>query len=259
MNQIHNFFISFMSHLTSEQKVQEQQYNVPYHWFLNEADFRGRSYFGYCKGALMYAEKYGFKPETMSALDAGCGDARFTKILIDRGVSSVEGLDYSPQALAFAKVFLPDVNFIVDDLTSESFSTEAKYDTVFLIETLEHIHQDLVPVFIKNLSSCLKTSGLLVVTVPSTRLKIHPKHYQHFTSESLAASVSGHFKALEIVGYNTVQHSFLSVIYKLIHNRFYEIIPLRRWFNTVVWPKYQCLGPAPAGRGLLMVAQKIND
>lgn len=242
--------------LTREQQIQEEQYEVPYHWFFKEDEFRGRNYYGYCRAAIRFAEKNGFDPKTMTALDAGCGDARFTKMLLDHGVSKVSGLDYSERSLAFARIFLPETKFEVADLTDESFFIENKYDAVFLIETLEHIHPDDIPVFTKNLARCLKNGGLLIVTVPSVLLELHDKHYQHFTSESLKKSVEADFSVLEIVGYNTVRRPDLAILYKLIHNRFWDIIPLRKWFNTKVWPKHQCVGPASSGRGLLMTARK---
>lgn len=245
-----------MSTLTSEQTIQEEQYEVPYHWFFKDDEFRGRNYFGYCRAALSQAEKHGFDPGTMSALDAGCGDARFTKMLVDHGVSKVAGLDYSERSLAFARVFLPNILFEVKDLTSKTFSIENTYDAVFLIETLEHIHPDDISMFVKNLSNCLSKDGLLVVTVPSVLLEMHDKHYQHFTAKTLASSVKNDFEVLEIVGYNSVKYRSLTFAYKLIHNRFWEIIPLRRWYNKKIWPKYQCLSASNSGKGLLMVAKK---
>lgn len=242
--------------LTKEQKIQEGQYDVPYHWFFKDDEFRGRNYFGYTNAALRFAIKHGFKPETGRALDAGCGDARFTKTLIDKGVKEVAGLDYSEHALAFARVFLPNTLFEVKDLTVDNFSIATPYDVVFLIETLEHIHPNDIPQFVKNLAKCLTPNGLLVVTVPSTLLAMHDKHYQHFTKESLSNCVADDFDVLEVVGYNTVQYPLLSFAYKFIDNRLWEIRPLKHWFNTKIWPKYQGIGPADKGRGLLLVGKK---
>ena len=245
-----------MSTLTKEQSVQEDQYEVPYHWFFKEDEFRGRNYFGYCRATLKFAEKYGFEPKSMSALDAGCGDARFTKMLIDHGVKEVSGLDYSERSLAFARIFLPKVLFEVKDLTDQDFTIPVKHNSVFLIETLEHIDPKDISLFIKNLAKCLKDDGLLLITVPSVLLSMHDKHYQHFTMESLSKCVETDFEVLEIVGYNSVRQPLLTFAYKLIHNRLWDILPLRSWFNTKIWPKYQCLDSPEFGKGLLLVARK---
>lgn len=238
-----------------DQAIQEKQYSIPYHWILNENEFRGRKYFGYLSLAIEKAKKHGLQ-DAARVLDAGCGDGRFIACLNEVGYE-VEGMDYSQQAVAFARLLLPINTIHVADLTeTPNPELHGKYDAVFLIETLEHIHPDNVAIILKNLKKMIKPGGILIITVPSTNLKLHQKHYQHFTAESLREYTQKEFHVAETLGYASVKHPFLRAIYKLTDNRYWVIKPLSHWYNKNIWKKHLNSCSESHGEGLLTVLKK---
>ena len=235
-------------------KIQEDQYELPYHWFLEPDVYRGRKYYGYTAFAIEMATKHGLDTGTARILDAGCGDGRFIKMLHDANANTVEGLDYSERAVAFGRILLPDTSIFIGDLTDfTTLQGVEKYDCIFLIETLEHIELKHVDTVLNNLKKMLTPDGLLIITVPSTQLPLHKKHYQHFTSTSLSAYVSDKFDLLETVGYASVQQNVLRFVYKLIHNRIWEIKPLVTYFNVTIYPKYLLRTKPDEGEGLMAI------
>lgn len=243
--------------MDTTQKIQEDQYDLPYHWFMKSDEYRGRKYFGYTALAIKVAKSHGLDLENARILDAGSGDGRFIKMLHDVQSHNVEGLDYSDRAIAFSKILLPDTKMVVGDLTKfESLSEYGQYDCVFMIETLEHIEVADVNIVLENLQKILRPGGLVIITVPSTQLPMHDKHYQHFTQISLEEYVARQFTVLETAGYASVKYPLLKLLYKVIHNRIWTVIPLMKCFNTYIYPKYLLRTKPDEGEGLLIIAKK---
>lgn len=236
------------------QEIQEQQYDVPYHWFFSDEEYRGRKYFGYIRSAIQAAQQSGIDITTARILDAGCGDGRMIRELYEHGATEVSGLDYSEAALRFARAFLPNTTLYVGDFTEATSLQEAgQFDTIFLIETLEHIPVKDVDTVVKNLQTMLKPGGVLVITVPSTGLPLHKKHYQHFTEETLRVAVENHFHVEHVAGYRNIRKWLFLTLYKLFDNRWWYIKPAARFYNRVLYPRHLNQCAPDAGEGLLMV------
>src|SRR3989344_8673859 len=62
-------------------------------------------------------------------LDLGCASGYQSKLLKDEGLNVV-GLDLSPKMIAIAKKRVPDVNFVVGDMTKMEFN-DASFDGVY--------------------------------------------------------------------------------------------------------------------------------
>lgn len=131
-------------------------------------------------------------------LDAGCGDGRFCHEMNKIGANII-GVDFSEPAIRFAKAFNPDIKFYIQDLTD--LNLPHKFDYVVLIETLEHFIPNQIPKILKGISSVLKDEGVLIITVPSTKMPLTKKHYQHFTKDELVKSVKPYFYVENILGY----------------------------------------------------------
>lgn len=242
--------------LRGEDKIQEEQYSLPYHWYISPSDYRGRKYFSYLKSCITQTKTNGKKISDSKILDAGCGDGRFIKLLLDAGAQSVDGLDYSEKALSFTRVFLPDVNLYVGDLTKYETLGDKTYDVIYLVETLEHIPKEFVPSVIVNLKKMLNVGGLLIVTVPSILLPLQDKHYQHFSPEIIEEYFKPHFTIQSIIGYANTKKFLFNLCYKIIDNRYWQIKKLTSHFNEKLWPKYCGECDAYAGEGILFVCQK---
>ncbi len=203
-------------YFSKNQQVQEDEYFIPYHYIIDR-DNTWKEYFSYTNYLKTIIQNT-FR-EGQSLLDAGCGDGRFLYELRNIPIQ-LSGIDFSKRAIAFAKIFNPDVQFYTDDLAVLGF--EKRFDFVTCIETLEHIRPKDIDSVVQSLNTALRPGGLLLLTVPSMRLPQAPKHYQHFSPQKLARILEPHFTIREIRG-----NIKSSLLYKLIlglrTNRFWEI------------------------------------
>jgi SAM-dependent methyltransferase len=82
----------------------------------------------------------------------------------------------------------PHIAYIAQNIITEPLPHQA--DVVTLIETLEHIPLDAVPLFLERIAALLKPDSTLILTVPHKNLPFQRQHYQHFDSASLDALLS---------------------------------------------------------------------
>ena len=183
--------------ISKEQSIQEQGYFFPYHYLDLKSDehrfFLHLEYLGYLRLVKKLIEPF----NGQRILDAGCGDGRFCYELRKENVKLV-GVDYSPAAIAWAKLFNPGIEFYAQDLKDLNVSNA--FDVICFIETLEHIIPEAIPSVLALLSERLKANGKLIITVPSVKMPLIPKHYQHFSVESLTKALDGYFTIEKVYG-----------------------------------------------------------
>lgn len=185
--------------LTDRQMHQEGDYRFPYH-YLDIAVDSYKYFFRIEYLSYMNLVKDLIKPYNgQRVLDVGCGDGRFCYELKNENLK-ITGIDFSEKAIGFAKSFSPEVEFLAQDI--ENLKLKQKFDYMVMIETLEHFIPEKIPVILENLSNVLKENGKLIITVPSKNLPLQKKHYQHFTNESLANTLSQHFEIEKMIGYS---------------------------------------------------------
>lgn len=181
---------------TRQQRIQEAEYLLPIHyldlvpqlryvWVISESYWR--------IVAELIAPFCGQR-----VLDAGCGDGRLCYNLRKENLK-LTGIDFSARAIAFAKAFNPDVEFIVADLTT--YRPDKVFNVICMVEVLEHFPPELISKVLDNLHRCLRDDGKMIVTVPSTNLPVTPKHYQHFSPETLRATLRPYFEVTELYGH----------------------------------------------------------
>lgn len=190
-------------------QLQEEIYRFPYHHVVS---FDARTYRGFrqCKnspGGYRYASyvirvlEELEKEQFSSLIDVGCGDGFLVGMMFERfpGVE-IAGVDLSEQAILFAQAFNVgrNVQFLCQDIVADRI--DSRYDVATLIEVLEHIPPADVGSFLEAIHAMLNRGGKLIVTVPSVNLSIAQikRHFQHFDEESLAATLSPHFRVLKI-------------------------------------------------------------
>lgn len=155
-------------------------------------------------------------------MDFGCGDGGFIYALKTRGmIKGVRffGVDLDKKAIGWAKNFhdQPD-DFCcrcISDLKEES------YDSGSLIEVFEHIPPDEGTTFVVNMAKCLKKDAFVFVTVPSTEIKVTPKHYRHFNFNTLKTCFDTCFRIEEIFGFEKEGLVSKPLRY-LLENRFWR-------------------------------------
>jgi 2-polyprenyl-3-methyl-5-hydroxy-6-metoxy-1,4-benzoquinol methylase len=187
-----------MEHFTATQVVQEEQYIFPYHF----ADLISDKH-KYLKNIpsldlLRQVKEKVRELKGSYVLDAGCGDGRLIYEMRHENFKIV-GVDFSERAIAFARAFTPTAEFHVGDLLKINFLQP--FDVIVLMEVVEHFIPEQIPPILEGISKLLKEDGRLIITVPSTNLKLADKHYQHFTAESLTNTIKPFFEVEEMRGY----------------------------------------------------------
>lgn len=121
-------------------------------------------------------------------LEVGCGTGTFTALIASAG-HRVTAVDINPSYVATAKARLATqdrVAVLAGDATSMSWDT--RFDTVVLLDVLEHIEDDLG--FLRRLAGCLAPGGRLVLKVPAGEWLYSPLdtaigHFRRYSKKSL--------------------------------------------------------------------------
>lgn len=194
------------SDLPAEQRIQEAQYDYPYHYIPRVEDGHfsqlqywswGMHYLGGMRVVIDQLEPWSFN----SLIDVGCGDGRFLReIAAERPSVDSLGIDYSERSIAMARGMSPDIDYEVVDLLSEE--VEREFDVATAVEVLEHIKPDDLPAFISRIADLLNGGGRFVLTVPHENKPVQDKHYQHFSAADLESLLKPHFETVEFVPFD---------------------------------------------------------
>ena len=96
-------------------------------------------------------------------LDLGCGNGRLYQILAKKQVLYT-GLDQSGELIKLAKEKVPEVEFVVGEMTELSFTAES-FDVVFGIASFNHIPgSELQLKSLQEMKRVLKPGGLIIMT-----------------------------------------------------------------------------------------------
>lgn len=210
--------------------AQAAEYVFPYHHVPS-------SQFGHLRTARTFrggAEYRAYLDEVIAAiveadprdvLDAGCGDGRLLADARHQFPAGREprmtGIDIDGRAVAFANAFGAEIEFREADVATLS----DEFDVVTCVETLEHVPDDREVSFLGNVATRVRRGGTLLITVPSTARAVHPKHFRHYTSDSLRAAVETAAPDLvERRVYEIVQHRpWLDALLRVLNNRVYSV------------------------------------
>ena len=108
------------------------------------------------------------------------------------------------RAIQWARVFNPGSSIINGSIDQ----IHARFYSASLIEVIEHIQPEDLPRFLMKCAQSLHPGGTLICTVPSILKSVPPKHYQHFSAESLKRTLNPFFKSVSICGFE--RDSFLT-------------------------------------------------
>jgi len=138
-------------------------------------------------------------------LDLGCGDGRFSAVLVGAGVGVV-GVDAAAEALRRAREQAPEAEFVQVDEGAPLPFADASFDLVWCGETLEHVVD--VALLIGEVRRVLVAGGMLLATTPNharlvvayealaggpleRRLDPRSDHLRFFTARTLRDLLSG--------------------------------------------------------------------
>lgn len=110
--------------------------------------------------------------EGCAVLDVACGTGVLISDYLERNVSSVTGIDISPQMLKLAEQKFPQAEFICADAQKTEFNK--KFDCIMIFNAFPHFPdpEDLI----KHLSKFLKPDGTLTVAHDMSRDGINKHH-----------------------------------------------------------------------------------
>lgn len=229
-----------------EQRIQDALYAFPYHYIptLENGRFSlirywgmsGLRYMGRIQFILAQLESLPFD----SLVDIGCGDGRLLREIAKRyPEKNLLGVDYSKRAIQLARAMNPAVNYKVVDIAQ---STEVElFEVATLIEVIEHIPPQEVEQFLIGVAHTLQHSGLLILTVPHTNMRLMKRHHQHFTSTKIVEMLSSCFEDIDITFLDPESRT-MRLVYRLlggngehflINNRF-----LLSWFYELYITRY---------------------
>lgn len=240
--------------LSHEQELQEEQYEFPYHYIprLDERGFAqvrflawGYEYLSYLSYVL---DRLGEIPFG-ALLDVGCGDGRFIHEAVRRFPDRrFVGVDYSARAIAQAQAMTPRARFAAGDVTDPSFLPE-RFEAATLIEVLEHIPPAQMDAFLRGVHARLAPGATLIVTVPSAVVPVNRKHYQHFTGDSLRATLAPHF-AVESLHYLNRVSPVVRMAQRAMTNRLFVVRarPLVNAFYRTYQARWLVGGPGDTKR-----------
>jgi len=201
--------------------LQERQYTKPYHW-----SWRRNNALMYQLRTQVVLDLLGVPSREPSKgrlrlLDVGCGDARF---LGDASrVTQAFGLDFSFQALGFARQMVPEAAFARCSAAALCFP-DGTFDAVTLLDVIEHLPDGLESQAMREAHRVLRPGGHVVVTTNTDRTPAEWKHYRHYSLPRFEQLFDGLFSQLRVVGmvpYFPTLRAWLQtpVVWKLFRSR----------------------------------------
>jgi 2-polyprenyl-3-methyl-5-hydroxy-6-metoxy-1,4-benzoquinol methylase len=164
--------------------------------FYGELAEMGQSWY-YLKNKWEYGQALVDLKGCQNILDVGCGEGHFVELAEKQGMKAT-GLELNRDAAAKGR----SKNLSVDIQTVEEFSLahSDQFDGITLFQVLEHLKEP-VRTFLHTLQ-CLKNSGKIVITVPSTEgflkslppqlANVPPHHVSRWSCKSIEKLASRH-------------------------------------------------------------------
>lgn len=104
-----------------------------------------------------------FIKPNMKVLEVGCGNGLFLKRIKEEKCAICTGLELNKDAVEIGKK--SGINILNESIENHSVDHKDEYDIVCIFQVLEHISN--VRSFLLSLIRCLKSSGILIISVPN--------------------------------------------------------------------------------------------
>jgi len=124
----------------------------------------------------LYNKAIGLLPSStnIKIAELGCGPGLFAEFLYKKGYGNYWGVDFSNKCVELAKERVPSYKFKVGNLYDKNIQKEfVNYDVFIIIETLEHITNDL------SIIKAIPKGRKIILSVPNRN---DPAHVRYFKS-----------------------------------------------------------------------------
>jgi SAM-dependent methyltransferase len=128
-------------------------------------------------------------------LEIGCGPGQLAAYLLDQGVESYTGADFSATAIEMARRNAPRGTFLVGDARDPALHSQAEHDAVICTEVLEHVADDLLVV------SHFRAGKRCFCTVPNFPYESHVRHFRD--AAEVAARYGPFFDGADIMTFHS--------------------------------------------------------
>lgn len=141
-------------------------------------------------------------------LEVGCGDG-FNSRVVKQAVNKLTCIDFDPIFINNAKENINKkwkINFFKHDILKDKL--KIKYDAIYSLDVLEHIHKKNEQKFLKNTITNLKKEGVYIVGMPSIESQKFASptskkgHVNCKTGESLKSLLKKYFKNVFLFSMN---------------------------------------------------------
>lgn len=104
---------------------------------------------------------------TGDILDIGCGRGDVLRYCLEQGATSVTGIDFSLDAISLSNATLKGKGTLLAGDALDLLPTlDAKYDTILMFDSIEHIPASEIDAIITQFDRLLKPGGKLLVNTP---------------------------------------------------------------------------------------------
>ena len=168
-------------------------------------------------------------------LDIGCWTGQFEQ-LASKYTKNITGIDPGIEAIKTAKKLVPKASFRVGNALNLDFK-ENSFDTVTILDVLEHIPKNTEDICIKEIKKILKPNGYLIISTPHAHpisTFLDPAYYlighRHYTENKLRNLLtSNDFKVIKVKKTGGIYR----ILTTLIEYFFKHILKIK--FNTPKW------------------------
>ena len=129
------------------------------------------------------------KNKDSKILEIGCGYGRLLYYLKKQGYTSTYGIDISPEQIEKAKEHKFEKTEVISAFDFLK-SKEDKFDTIIMLDVLEHFEKDEILELIDLIYSSLAVDGKLILQLPNALTPLDIHRYWDFTHETAFTTAS---------------------------------------------------------------------
>jgi 2-polyprenyl-3-methyl-5-hydroxy-6-metoxy-1,4-benzoquinol methylase len=160
-----------------------------------------------------------------SILEIGCGYGRYTGLLTDiLKYEKVIGLDISEEQIQFARNHYNLNNVFCDDAISFLEKDKNKYNTIILMDVLEHLELSYSIKLLQMIKEALLEGGKLIIQVPNGLSPMKPIFYGDVTHVR-AFSVSSMSQILRMADFKNFENHAIPPL----------ALNLKSFIHSIIW------------------------